>query len=90
MYFARERPRQPSHPQPPKLPEQVRTALRSRHYSLRTEEAYLSWIKRFLLFQLDVSHLGNEHRQQLSWAAMSHGRFLSLGPTTRRSKNPIG
>ena len=36
--------------QPPKLLEQVRT-LRTRHYSLRTEETYLSWIKRFILFQ---------------------------------------
>lgn len=34
----------------PKLLEQVRNALRSRHYSIRTEEAYLSWIKRFILF----------------------------------------
>ena len=25
-------------------------ALRSRHYSRRTEEAYLHWIRRFLLF----------------------------------------
>ena len=36
--------------QPPKLLEQVRTALRTRHYSIRTEATYLSWIKRFILF----------------------------------------
>jgi site-specific recombinase XerD len=36
--------------QPPKLLEQVRTAIRTRHYSLRTEETSLSWIKRFILF----------------------------------------
>jgi len=35
---------------PAKLLEQVRIALRTRHYSLRTEETYLSWIKRFILF----------------------------------------
>ena len=34
----------------PELLEQVRTALRTRHYSLRTEATYLSWIKRFILF----------------------------------------
>jgi integron integrase len=28
----------------------VRQALRTKHYSLRTEEAYLRWIKRFILF----------------------------------------
>ena len=36
--------------QPPKLLEQVREAIRVRHYSLRTEATYLSWIKRFILF----------------------------------------
>jgi len=36
--------------QPPKLLEQVREAIRTRHYSLRTEATYLSWIKRFILF----------------------------------------
>lgn len=35
---------------PPKLLEQVRTAIRVRHYSLRTEQSYLHWIKRFILF----------------------------------------
>ena len=36
--------------QPPKLLEQVCEAIRARHYSLRTEETYLRWIKRFILF----------------------------------------
>lgn len=30
--------------------EQVRDAIRTRHYSIRTERAYLSWIRRFILF----------------------------------------
>jgi len=34
----------------PGLLEKVREKLRLRHYSLRTEEAYLGWIKRFVLF----------------------------------------
>ena len=34
----------------PKLLDQVRQAIRSRHYSLRTEEAYIAWIKRFIFF----------------------------------------
>jgi Phage integrase, N-terminal SAM-like domain len=36
--------------QKPKLLDQVRQAIRVRHYSLRTEEAYVQWIKRFILF----------------------------------------
>ena len=37
-------------PRPPRLLDQVRDALRLRHYSLRTEHAYLGWIKRFIFF----------------------------------------
>jgi integron integrase len=36
--------------QPPKLLAHVRIALRTRHYSLRTEDTSLSWIKRCILF----------------------------------------
>ena len=35
---------------PPKLLYQVRDAIRLRHYSIRTEEAYIQWIKRYILF----------------------------------------
>jgi hypothetical protein len=34
----------------PKLLDQVRAAIRLRHYSLRTEQAYVHWIKRFIFF----------------------------------------
>jgi len=34
----------------PRLLDQVRSSLRVRHYSLRTEEAYIQWIKRFILY----------------------------------------
>src|SRR2546430_10202268 len=33
-----------------KLLDQVRREIRLRHYSLRTEEAYVDWIKRFIHF----------------------------------------
>ena len=36
--------------QKPKLLDQVRDAIRTRHYSYRTEEAYVHWIKRYVLF----------------------------------------
>ncbi len=35
---------------PPKLLDRVRGAIRARHYSRRTEEAYVAWIKRFIFF----------------------------------------
>jgi len=34
----------------PKLLDQVRIAIRTRHYSPRTEEAYVSWVERFVRF----------------------------------------
>ena len=40
----------PSQHQSPKLLEQVCEAIRARHYSIRTEDTYLRWIKRFILF----------------------------------------
>ena len=32
-----------------KLLDRVRDAIRTKHYSIRTEEAYVNWIKRFIL-----------------------------------------
>jgi len=39
----------------PRLYDHVVEVLRTRHYSRRTEEAYVQWIRRFLLFH-DGSH----------------------------------
>jgi integron integrase len=35
---------------PPRLLERVRWHLRVKHYSLRTEQSYIDWIRRFILF----------------------------------------
>ncbi len=40
----------PPPPGPPRLLDRVRQAIRARHYSLRTEEAYVGWIRRYILF----------------------------------------
>ena len=34
----------------PRLLDQVRSVLRARHYSTRTEKAYVGWTRRFILF----------------------------------------
>ena len=47
-----------SHP-PKKLLDQVRDAIRLKHYSIRTEETYVDWIKRFILFH------GKRHPRQM-------------------------
>jgi integron integrase len=46
--------------QPPKFLDQVRSTLRRRHYSRRTEEAYVSWIRRYNMFH------GTTHPAKLS------------------------
>ncbi len=40
----------PSAGSKPKLLDQVRDAIRLKHYSIRTEQAYIDWIKRFIFF----------------------------------------
>jgi integron integrase len=50
-----ERPRTPSpHPisqgRPVKLIDQIRGVIRAKHYSRRTEEAYIHWARQFILF----------------------------------------
>ena len=44
---------------PPKLLDQVRQTIRRKHYSIRTEEAYVNWIQRFILFH------GKRHPAQM-------------------------
>ena len=34
----------------PKLLDRMRAEIRVRHYSIRTEETYLDWARRFILF----------------------------------------
>lgn len=38
---------------PPKLLDRVREAIRTRHYSRRTEEGYVGWIRRYILHHLN-------------------------------------
>jgi integron integrase len=45
----------PPSPNQPKLLDQVRGKIRLKHYSIRTEQSYIDWIKRFIL------HFGKMH-----------------------------
>ena len=50
----------PSGSPKPKLLDQVRQAIRTRHYSYMTEKAYVGWIKRFIFFH------GKRHPAKIS------------------------
>ena len=54
----------------PGLLDQVRQAIRTRHYSFRTEEAYIGWIRRFVQF--------NHKRDPAEMGAAEVSRFLTL------------
>jgi site-specific recombinase XerD len=47
-------------PDKPKLLEQVRNVIRRKHFSIRTEQAYTDWIRRFILFH------GKRHPREMS------------------------
>src|ERR1017187_2724936 len=49
---------------PPRLLDRVRAGLRARHYSKRTEKAYVGWIRRFILFH------SKRHPDEMSSAAV--------------------
>ena len=55
--------------QKPRLLDQVRQAIRTRHYSYRTEKAYVHWIKRYIFF--------HDKRHPAEMAEFEIGRFLS-------------
>jgi hypothetical protein len=69
--------------QPPRLLDRVRAAARLRHYSRRTERAYVGWIRRFVLFH------GKRHPAEMGSAEIT--AFLSWlategqGPRRRRT-----
>lgn len=53
---------EPSSVSAPKLLDQVRGKIRLKHYSLRTEQTYVDWIKRFILFH------GKRHPKEMGAA----------------------
>ena len=63
----------------PKLLEQVRGKIRLKHYSIRTEQAYVDWIKRFVL-HFDKRHprdLGAAEVEQFLTHLAVHGKVAA-------------
>lgn len=59
----------------PRLLDQVREAIRVRHYSYRTEQQYVAWIRRYILFH------GKRHPAELDGSHVES--FLSYLATSR-------
>ncbi len=63
------RERDPNGAPKPRLLDRVRGAVRTRHYSRRTEEAYVAWIRRYIFFH------GKRHPAEMGAPEIS--RFLT-------------
>lgn len=63
-WWLRERP-SPYRPGGPKLLDRVRIAIRTRHMSPRTEQAYVFWVRRFVVFH------GKRHPAEMGAAEVS-------------------
>jgi integron integrase len=81
----------PASRRPQRLMERVRSELRVRHYSIRTEEAYTAWIRRYVQFhrrhprELDgddldrfLTHLAEERRVAVSTQRQALAAILFL------------
>jgi hypothetical protein len=68
-----------------RLLDQVRDVIRIKHYSIRTEQAYLQWIRRYILFhdKRHPSELGSEHLSTSSATSPSAATWLHPHRTRR-------
>jgi integron integrase len=63
-------------PRPPRLLDQLRAAIRARHYSRRTEKAYTTWVRRFIVFH------DKRHPRELGQPEVT--AYLTYLATTRK------
>lgn len=77
-------------PAKPKLLDRMREALRTRHYSRRTEDTYCHWVKRFIFFH-HVRHPAEMGEPEINAylndvkTTMIYTHVLNRGPAAVRS-----
>ena len=79
----------PSSNKPQRLLDQVRGKIRLKHYSIRTEQAYVDWIRRFIVFH-DRRHpdqLGAQHVEKFLTHLAVEGRVA--GPMQNQVKGAL-
>jgi len=70
-------------PTQPRLLDRVRDAISVRHYSERTEEAYIHWIKRFIYFS------GKRHPARNCWGMRASRRRWSTPTSWTRAAEQL-
>ena len=66
----------------PKLLEQVRDVIRRKHYSIRTEQAYIDWIKRFIIYH-GKRHPGEMAEEEVAEFLTHLARHLNVAASTQ-------
>jgi plasmid stabilization system protein ParE len=66
----------------PKLLDQVRDVIRRKHYSIRTEQAYLDWIKRFIIYH-GKRHPGEMAEEEVAEFLTHLARDLNVAASTQ-------
>ena len=86
-------------PREPKLLDQIRARIRTKHYSIRTENVYVDWARRTILHfgkrhprQLSAKHVEAFFRSGSAWSrfgvdASSGGRYAACGETRHGTSN---
>ena len=71
---------------PKKLLNQVRDAIRLKHYSMQTEEAYVNWIRRYILFH-NERHLKDMGSRKILGLSSKAYRNRGFSHTSRCDAN---
>lgn len=66
---------------PMRLLDQVREVIRKKHYSIRTEQAYVQWIRRFILFH-DKRHPKDMGEKEISQYISHLATHLKVAAST--------
>jgi hypothetical protein len=66
----------------PKLLDQVRDVIRRKHYSIRTEQAYVDWIKRFIIYH-GKRHPGEMAEEEVAEFLTHLARDLNVAASTQ-------
>ena len=73
----------------PRLLDQVRDTIRRKHYSIRTEQSYIDWIKRFIYFH-DKQHPRDLNESHITaFLNGQKGGELDAEPGTMRLGIPL-
>jgi integron integrase len=71
------------HTPPPRLLNQMRERIRYKHYSLRTEKAYLFWVRRFIRFN-DLKHPKHMGGPEIERFLTHLATVMKVSPSTHK------